>query len=76
MRVRKGLLRGHTKANAVGQDSGAGREVWEEGKGGEGVWDPKGYVPKMAQSDLPAGKCRFFPRRSLWSGGGGGGRGG
>ena len=47
-----------------------------EGEEG-GVWDVKDCVPKMAQSDFPDGKFRFFPRRSFWSGGGGpGGAGG
>ena len=35
-----------------------------------GVWDPK-LVRKMAPPDFPDGKLRFFPRWSLWSGGGG-----
>ena len=30
--------------------------------GGGGVWDPKVCVPKMARSDLPNCKLRFFPR--------------
>ena len=30
-----------------------------------------GCVPKMARPDFPYFKCRFFPRWSLWSGGGG-----
>ena len=36
--------------------------------GGGGVWDPKFCVPKMAHSDFPDCKFRFFPRWSLWSG--------
>ena len=44
-----------------------------EGRGGGGVWDPKVCVPKMARSDFPDCKFRFFPRWSLWSGEGGGG---
>ena len=48
------------------------REVLEGGEGGEGgVWDPKVCVPKMARPDFPSRKFRFFPRWSLWSGGGG-----
>ena len=39
---------------------------------GRGVWDPKVYVPKMAQSDFPNGAFRFVSRWSLWSEGGGG----
>ena len=42
------------------------------GGGGEGVWDPKVCVPKRARPDFPNCKFRFFPRWSLWSGGGGG----
>ena len=49
---------------------------WKGGRvGGEGVWDPKVCVSKMAQPDLPDGKFCFFRRWSLWSGGGGGSRG-
>ena len=33
---------------------------------------PEFCAPKMAQSDFPCGKCRFFARWSLWSGRGGG----
>ena len=44
------------------------------GEGG-GVWAPKVCVPKMARSDFPNGKFRFFTRWSLGSGGGGGGQG-
>ena len=39
------------------------------------VWDPKLCAPKMARPDFPDGKFRFFPRWSLWSGGGSGGGG-
>ena len=48
-----------------------GRRTLEEG-GGEGIWVPKIYVPKLARSDFPDCKFRFLPRWSLWSGGGGG----
>ena len=40
--------------------------------GGEGVWDPKNLCTKTARPDFPDGEFRFFPRWSLWSGGGGG----
>ena len=36
------------------------------------MWDRNVGVPKMAQSDVPNSKFRFFPRWSLWLGGGGG----
>ena len=41
------------------------RLTLEERRGGGGVWDPKVCVPKMAQSEFPNCKFRFFPRRSL-----------
>ena len=40
-------------------------------RGGRGVWDPEICVPK-SRSDFPNCTFRFFPRGSLWSGGGGG----
>ena len=47
----------------------ASYERW--GGGGEGVSDPKGCVPKMARPDFfPIVNFAFFPRWSLWSGGG------
>ena len=52
------------------------REVFRRGGGGGG-WDPKVCVPKMTRSGFPDGNFGFFPRWSLWSGGGGSrGRGG
>ena len=42
------------------------------GRVGEGGWDPKDCVAKMAGPDFPDGTFRLFPRWSLWSGGGGG----
>ena len=39
-------------------------------KGG-GSWDPKNCVPKRARPDFPSCRFRFFPRWSLWWGGGG-----
>ena len=48
------------------------RLTFEERRGGGGL-GPKICVPKMVRQDFPNGKFRFFPRRSLWSGGAGGG---
>ena len=47
----------------------AGRAVLKGGVGGEGVWNPKVCVPKMARQDFPSCEFHFFPRWSLWSGG-------
>ena len=44
-----------------------------EGGGGGVLWDPKACVPKMARSNCPYEKFRFFALRSLWLGVGGGG---
>ena len=38
---------------------------------GGGVRDPKVCVPKIVRPDFPDGTFCFFPRWSLWSGGGG-----
>ena len=54
-----------------GAQGSSRREDWG------GVWDPNICVPKMARSDFPDGKFRFFPRWSFSSGGEGeGGSGG
>ena len=59
------------KKNSTQYKGGWGRNVLEQRIGGEGGANVR--VPKMAQSDFPNGKFRFFPRWSLWSWGGGGG---
>ena len=48
----------------------ARRPLLGGGRGGRGGGAAKVYVPKMAQSDFPNGKYRFFPRWSLWTLGG------
>ena len=53
----------------------AGRLTSEER--GEGVWDPKGCAPKMAQQDFSQRQISFFfPQWSLWPFGGGGSKSG
>ena len=50
------------------------RGLYEKGReGGGGVWDRKVCVPTTARPDFPDGQFRCFPRKSLWSGGRGGG---
>ena len=51
-----------------GRGGGGSGRYWKGERGG-GIWDPKVCVPKMTRQDVPNGKFRFFPRRSLWSGG-------
>ena len=71
------------QGDAAGRRLGALERAWGGGTSppsnaslGGGIWDPKVCVPKMARSDFPNGKFRFFPRWSLWSGGKGGPSGG
>ena len=40
-----------------------GPHVYQKRGGGEGVWDPKVCVPKMAQINISSCKCHVFPIR-------------
>ena len=46
--------------------------IWGGGGGGRGFGTQKCADQKWPCSDIPIRKFRFFPRWSLWSGGGGG----
>ena len=48
----------------------SGANISREEGGGERVWEPKVVYPKWPNKILPTENFRFFPRWSLWRGGG------